>query len=530
MRNIIFVATLLLCLSVSGKVEDEFDFGEEIVIDVHTHVFNAKYLPLRGIAEAHGVPKGAARVLEKLVLMLTPLSNFKKPEPATQPYDLKSLGEEGMYSAVVDKLSSGKLSVREENQLRQLLGEPIQPSGEKAEVDRSPLGEVVIDIFLKYGILIEEDELEESAKDFSPRKSVAKFLFTLMSSELAIARYAERDFPETDLFIHHMMDMEKAYADRPHCEFSKQVERMDEFDRVKGGRFLNFVAFDPFRRDHDLNYVRNAIEKEGSIGVKFYPPSGYRPAGNRIPNRAGSRSAIKQWESRYGDLTGAELDSYCADLFAYCEREGIPIFIHCTSAGFEAVKGYGLNSSPQFWVGVLDEYEDLLVCFGHAGGYKEWYEPQLDWLERVEDADLSTAVGFEEQAFRLSVQKPNVYLDFGYHTGMSNAADQEQFKRNLKRMIDGIPDEGFYALESKIMFGTDWHMSSMLKDSGVLFAGASKIFSEDADPESDLSAYRAYFFARNAARYLRLEELVSTGDRRLDERQRTRLRKLLESM
>lgn len=501
------------------------DFGKEVVIDVHSHVFNAKYLPVCGIAEARGVPRPVASILSKLVLALTPLSDFKKAEAEEALEGVKSLSQSEAYEEVVTRLNSVQLSKKEERELRAFFEEDSRSKGLVEPAGEMERGELVLKLFRRYEILVDGEHLSAKGGEAMLERSLAKFLFTLMSSELGIAGLAERDFPETDLFVHHMMDMEKAYADRPHCVFSKQIDRMRDFDRVKAGAFLNFVAFDPFRRDADLAYVKRAWEKGGSVGVKFYPPSGYRPAGNEIPKFEGKTGAQRrQWDSRYGGLSNEELDGYCAELFAYCAGEGIPIFVHCTDEGFQAVEGYGKLSEPRFWVPVLEKHADLNLCFGHAGGYDDWYAAELDWLERV-DEPLTKEVGFEEQVFRLSVKYANVYLEFGYHENLADAEKRGNFVSNVEALIRGAKEQGLAPFESKLLFGTDWHMSSMLRDSSALYAGASAAFSGEV-----LSPYRKAFFAGNAARYLRLGALVEAADSRFSEAQLKRWASLLAAL
>lgn len=49
-------------------------------IDMHTHLFNARYLPIHGIFHSFGVPKLLARGLAKLVNSITGISDFGRPD------------------------------------------------------------------------------------------------------------------------------------------------------------------------------------------------------------------------------------------------------------------------------------------------------------------------------------------------------------------------------------------------------------------------------------------------------------------
>jgi len=83
------------------------------------------------------------------------------------------------------------------------------------------------------------------------------------------------------------------------------------------------------------------------VGVKVYPPSGYRIASNSIPARPSGAIAAAQWDSRYVHLGGnaaqrsARLDALHRELFTLCASRGLPVFAHTSYGGFEALKGYG---------------------------------------------------------------------------------------------------------------------------------------------------------------------------------------------
>ena len=64
-----------------------------------------------------------------------------------------------------------------------------------------------------------------------------------------------------------------------------------------------------------MEYVKRGL-RNGNIGVKFYPPMGYKP------------------DDDYDSIK---------ELFEYCNSE-IPILTHCTPEGFEAVEGLGICS------------------------------------------------------------------------------------------------------------------------------------------------------------------------------------------
>ena len=80
-------------------------------------------------------------------------------------------------------------------------------------------------------------------------------------------------------------------------------------------------AFDPFRRKDALAYAQEQHRK-GVTGFKFYPPSGYRPGANEIPDITFSNTKPKHWEGRYADLKADDLNTLNDEFFAWCASGG----------------------------------------------------------------------------------------------------------------------------------------------------------------------------------------------------------------
>ena len=321
----------------------------------------------------------------------------------------------------------------------------------------------------------------------------------MTKGNLHVARQLEKkEYPSVDLFIHHMMDMEKAYNTKPVVPFSDQISRMTKLDRRFDGKFLHFVAFDPFRREDSLPSVIRGLNA-GAIGVKFYPPSGYRASNNDIPNKPshfkpGSR---RRWVSRYNNLKDAELDELNEKLFAYCEDNDIPIFTHCTPLGFQADKGYGAMADPQYWAPVLDKYKKLRLCFGHSGGHAYWF-PSQD----PTDAEKAEAE-FGRLVVKLCLDHPNVYCEVAYLEQILTPQGQELFKGKLASIINEKSTKGNWRFGDKIMYGSDWHMIHKEKDHEQYPAAFSGLFAD-----TTLMRWQRAFFCRNALTYIRFEKVM----------------------
>lgn len=84
------------------------------------------------------------------------------------------------------------------------------------------------------------------------------------------------------------------------------------------GQVWPLVSFDP-RRPDGLDFVKEAIEKLGFVGIKLYSRCGWMPWNNR---------------EIYGDTLGNQLDGRLDKLFAYCASNGIPLLNHTSPTGY----------------------------------------------------------------------------------------------------------------------------------------------------------------------------------------------------
>lgn len=459
---------------------------EPVIIDVHSHIFNLRYLPVEGILVARGVPPLVAKVVDRFLVGSTRLSSPSAAprEADAEPLDLLNMSESEARQDVfrrLDLVTRDEVPLTEEERkaLRRFTADTLDRADIKPRAARDQ--ELVRAAVEKARLAPEGEEGD----------SYFRFLALLMRDEVTIGRAFRADYPRVRLAVHHLMDMEKAYADPPSFGNERQIAKLPELANLLDGRFVAFVAYDPFRRGQALEPVRRAIENGRALGVKFYPPSGYRAAQNRIPRRpAFWRFGLRQqWLSRYNDLDGAELDAFIEPLFAYCERNDVPIFAHCTPGGFQAASGYGLNSDPRFWEAVLAKHPKLRLALGHAGGGDWWFS------RTTPPADPH----FDEIALRLARRYENVYLDFGYASEVLDPARQAIFVERLRGAV--LPDANGLSAASKILYGSDWHMVASLGRRRELLIELERVFAN-----SGLDAYAADFFAGNASRYLKLAD------------------------
>ena len=495
------------------------------VIDVHTHVFNGHDLPLQGVLNALGVPLGVSHSLAKLLNTLTSSDDFDgspliSPGPLAEASleDTRSKAANALVNRAKENLASpatesllSVLSQEERNELLEYVGQGrLALASTALPKDFATLSqkeqdlEIIVQALAKANFPPGESDTPHVLDASSPAVRSGYFSFlevmTRRNREIAL-ELKDRQYPDVDLFVHHMMDMERAYDSKPVVSFEEQIHRMTKLDRSFDGNFVHFVAFDPFRRDDSLESVKRGLAA-GAIGVKFYPPSGFRASGNTLPNDPGIPSILKpgarmRWLSRYKDLTSARLDDLNDKLFAYCELNDIPIFTHCTPKGFEADEDYGKMADPAFWAPVLEKYKKLRLCFGHSGGHAFWF-PQA-----AADAE---EVRFGRMVADLCLKHPNVYCEVGYLEQILKPGDRELFKNRLKEQIDrpSTAPTGSWKLGNKIMYGSDWHMIHKEKGHEQYPAAFNELFTDPA-----LKPWQRAFFCRNAIAYLKLQELTT---------------------
>ncbi len=532
----IVIATVLLTSARLNATLPSADGGPPIVvIDVHTHVFNAHDLPLAGILNARGARLGVSEILAKLINAWVAHDDIDDPLP-----DMAALSLEpaAVRRDVLGELRSSvpagpgndlfaPLSVEERNELLEFVGEappgtqvgpPSQP-GAPPQVQEL---EIVARALQKLDFPPPETQSLNTPEGVgAPRGGIdgyLGFLGVMLKGNLRIARLLEaKEYPQVDLFVCHMMDMEKSYAARPVVPFEEQMVRMGKLDARLAGKLLHFVAFDPFRRQDSLESVKRGL-RSGAVGVKFYPPSGYRATGNELPPRPSvfKPGQRKRWDSRYAGLSAVEIIQLNDGLFSYAESIDVPIFSHCTPSGFEAESGYGLMADPKYWRRVLEKHPNLRLCLGHSGGDDYWL-PSAN-----PTAEEQARAAFGAEVVELCLKYRNVFCEVGYLERVLDAGSRARFKTRLQSVINRPSPNAEWRFGDKIMYGTDWHM--IYKENGHqsfpdIFA---QLFRDDT-----LKPWTRSFFAANAISYLRLEQISDKES--FSEAQRRAWKQLVEA-
>ncbi len=285
-----------------------------------------------------------------------------------------------------------------------------------------------------------------------------------------------------DIWVPLMMDTEKAYeGSKSLLSFADQKQIMMELTAKGRGRIMPFFAYDP--RSRPMDEVRTAIEKEGFVGVKLYPPLGFKPIGNDDP----------------------VVEDNLENLYEYCASgagEPIPITVHCSwsdgvysnrqVAGVSKYKEYYREmANPAHWKKVLRKHTNLKLNCAHFGGAGEWEKRAFAGTPANIDTNWADAI------VELMRGYENVYTDLSFH-GICAGKDREAYRKVILSASAGVED--------RVLLGSDWYMSAIQCDLNDYWDNFSTLFPDLFDTMTGSNALK---FLRSRATEVFLPDFFS---------------------
>ena len=499
------------------------------ILDLHVHLFNARYLPLASII-ADAMDKDESRLARGVAKLLYALtgSAYETPTALAAPASmLRAAGEDPYVDAIWEVTRHELLlATRSPTMMRSAGDTPDAAERNDMSIARMLDSELMaiireldeIDYAAEGWTQDAEDAAMASKAAFASRDALSilgrserivkkalrvvkalmnphawgeaenylEFFFTLLRNEDRMVDRFYRVYgdglPPIEA-VHFMMDMQLAYPvpTPPYYPFENdQLLRMQELQRRFPGKIYGFCAFDPRRASWQT--IANEARQRGLIGFKFYPALGYKPSG--------TANATLQ----------ARIDAF----FAYCAGNDIPIFVHCTPVGFQTRKQEGWNAHPKYWEPVLARHGNLRLCFGHAGGGRASNrDPDTGltiespgWDAKNED-EWKRDDNFARLVADLCTRYEHVYCEVGHLTDLLEDGGVDRFMRNLE--IARKRSTGPWNLLEKLAYGTDWHMPAMTDNTREYLETFIRIFDH-----AEYAEYREHFFWRNGYRYLGL--------------------------
>jgi predicted TIM-barrel fold metal-dependent hydrolase len=404
------------------------------IVDIHCHAFNADDLPVRGfihrlhlrnlflgttLAELvdkliQGNAPGYAADLARLDSLLGPSDPLEMPMSAPS-----SVGPEQFEDEVDRALAD---LYQQDSDLVERIGGAI--ADEHAPIDGAPPPEGVADLWR------------------NARRAVRWVKLFGRSRLDLVADYVQTFGDEVDLVTPLLVDLGTGLGDLAKTSGREQIALFEKMSRASmlgvlpgaGKAQLHpFVGFDPLRelrarRTNDietpLDLVRTAVLRYGFVGVKVYPPMGWRPSGNH------SRRGLSSTDA-------AEVDRIVDDLAQWCAAEQVPITAHCANSNHAdpAFDGFG---GPDDWVPVLRRHAALHVNLGHFGGVSAHIADD-GWPWRIARACL---------------ELPGLFADVGNHR-IYDGALTRSYLAVLEQMFASVPTQ---VMAERIMYGSDWFM------------------------------------------------------------------------
>jgi predicted TIM-barrel fold metal-dependent hydrolase len=352
-------------------------------IDCHCHVFNNDCIPVKGLLHSRfGVVVG-----NRLFKRINP---YGDNGAAVRPDELHL-----HFSMDVDSLSGSLTDPAEKDSIRYLATHPL---------------------------------------DF------IRFTLAGMKSMPAITAAMMEKAPDIDIWVPLMMDTRNGYAgDASRTGFDEQKWMMMALTAMEKGRIMPFFAYDP--RSGSVDAVKTAIERDGFVGVKLYPPLGFKPCGN----------------------DDHEVEANLEDLYAYCAAgrpSPIPITAHCSwsdgvysnreAPGVSCCKDYYRDlAHPAHWAKVLEKHGNLKLNLAHFGGAGEWERRALSPSAAAMDRNWAAPI------IRLMRDYEHVYTDLSFHGNLAGR-NGDAYAQALREAIRG--------LEDRVLLGSDWYMSAIQCD------------------------------------------------------------------
>ena len=224
------------------------------------------------------------------------------------------------------------------------------------------------------------------------------------------------------------------------------IHGMVPFDPLRSvfwteGRHSRFktAEFDP------LTLAEEALTRYGFLGLKFYPPMGFRATGNETDDANYPEDAVAALSLPKNRL-GPALDAAMTRAFDFCLRHDAPMLAHANNS-LSAGKGYGRRADPWFWIRALQDRPGLRICLAHGGGFC-WGSKapglpagQTSWEWAIGDYIR------QNPASRL-------YMDISYFSeALETGSRTRHITDQLKSWIRDCDPEVRH-----IIFGTDWIM------------------------------------------------------------------------
>ena len=500
------------------------------LIDVHAHVFNATDLPARRflkIVFLHLHPEQDIEraialddrdVVDWLIALFIRVTSGRAPDARAEIAVLDGTGL-APATAARDFRAADEETIR---RVAEFLREPA-PAAASARGRRSAAGAAKLKRALQRAAGAGARDLSAASADEAQGVARAAYFsgldvgtylrwFTLFSMyrHALVDRLAEvhrQQGYEPVLLAPALIDYSKWLGEEVASPLADQVEVMGRISRRPNGPAVHgYVAFDPLREvfhrrqngqgPSPLETVRSALRDHGFLGVKLYPPMGFKPAGNARGQQY-PRAILDALNHR----VSADLNRALDDLFALCADQSAPVIAH-TAESNPAGPEYARRADPAYWRPVLEKHPNLRVAFAHFGRFSS--------VSAAAPANAGLPESSWEWTFgRMLAANPErpVYADLSYFSEAlgDDAQQRRALAATLRRFVRTF-DPGVRHL----MFGTDWIMLGVERGNERYTEAVARFLQDECG--FDAAAMDRFLFG-NAVRFLGLARGEATRER-----------------
>jgi len=435
-------------------------------IDVHAHFFNASDMTVKGYLEgpvAHDMPPALAELIRLLApfadglasIAPTASAEFNELQQKFAQPGLAALGAQG--KTLDDESASRRASAstqfydlvkgsdfeRKFNDLaaqqpisitstgRDPGGRPLSPESllQATDLGTQPTFSMLMDA-----------RVEQAKAPYAG--GVLAFVGYMLSPRWANLRTYSQAFTDADgafgidMTLGALVDFDRWLECPPRSSLEDQIKLHQLLSKLSGGYMRPIVAYNPWtdvvEDGKALDRVIDAVKNRGFVGVKLYPPNGFRPLGNTdapTPPKPGP--------------SPADLDRVLAKFWDACVSLDVPVMAH-TGETMGSDDAHDFLGGPQGWNALMARYADKAapgVNLGHFGGdcdANKWTDQMADLM-----ASKNGATVFGDIAYwsRLGLDD----------SGAANCGDA---RARLGRAVQK-GDVGKH-----VMYGSDWLMLS----------------------------------------------------------------------
>lgn len=310
-----------------------------------------------------------------------------------------------------------------------------------------------------------------------------------------------------DLAVAHLLDFDWPLdgGNPTKTSVQQQIGLTSQITVLSQGRVHAFAPFDPMhavmhaeRRESGrspLGIVQDAVNHQGFIGVKIYPPMGFAPYGNAEIQQANPDFWQRTWlpdNLKSVPNLGLRIDEKLAELYEWCARDDVPIMTHTNQSMGTCVE-YDELATARHWRPALRLFPGLRVNFGHFGE-----------TDPVEDQSQQSAEHYIDLMRRKGRPGENLYADSGYFSEVLDKPDE--LRTRLGTLQRYSLKVGSASLYDRLMFGTDWTMTSLLGHRVKTYLTRFETVFDLLDLKKDPVSVSDRFFGWNAVSFLGLRQ------------------------